>query len=303
MIYFDSERCFGTASYYLWKLFSEHRPSYTLTTSVTSDRDDAALAGRIGVGTWGTSAEFKDVRVEKGGQVLYEAAVPTDPTAWQSSGGRWQVEDGVYRQARESIGFSTFGDPGWSDYTLTLKARKISGNEGFLILIGTTDEDRLWWNLGGWGNREHGVELNQAAVGPRVEGTIEAGRWYDIRVELESRTVRCHLDGRLIHEATVPPKRALHALAGVDQNSGELVLKVINTASVAVSSQVDPGDARYQSATPRVIVLTSDAPGDNNSLDEPQKVRPVPRTIAPLSESKAVEFPPSSLTIIRISQQ
>jgi hypothetical protein len=41
------------------------------------------------------------------------------------------------------------GDPTWSDYTMTLKARKLSGSEGFLVFFGLpTDDARSQWNLG-----------------------------------------------------------------------------------------------------------------------------------------------------------
>ena len=45
------------------------------------------------------------------------------------------------------------------DCTLTLKARKTGGDEGFLILFqanGTSDKH--WWNIGGWGNTQSGLE-------------------------------------------------------------------------------------------------------------------------------------------------
>lgn len=301
MIYFDSEKVFGTASYYLWKLFAEHRPTHSVSTKVASSDESAPVAGRIGLGTWGTSAEFKDVRVEKDGAVLYGENFLTDADSWTHSGGRWNVEDGVYRQGRPSTGFSTIGDANWSDYTLTLKARKTSGGEGFLILVGTSEDDRLWWNLGGWGNREHGIELNQTPVGERVEGTIETGRWYDVKVELKGRTIKCHLDGKLVHDAVVPAKRSLHATAGIDEKSGELVIKVINPTRNAISTRIDlKGDA-YRTS-PSVIRLTSAKPDDNNTLDEPTKVAPNTATLPALKDDPVVEFPAASLTIIRVGK-
>jgi len=71
MIYFDSHRAYGTASYHLWKLFGLNRPSCTVQTDVESTSGkQPAIAGAIGVGTWDTAAEFKDIRVEKGGETL-----------------------------------------------------------------------------------------------------------------------------------------------------------------------------------------------------------------------------------------
>jgi hypothetical protein len=42
------------------------------------------------------------------------------------------------------------GDKFWTDYMLTLKARKISGSEGFLNLFRIAKNgDRIWRNIGG----------------------------------------------------------------------------------------------------------------------------------------------------------
>ena len=42
------------------------------------------------------------------------------------------------------------GDKSWTDYTVSVKARKLAGQEGFLVLFRVnSDEDKCWWNLGG----------------------------------------------------------------------------------------------------------------------------------------------------------
>ena len=74
MIYFDGTRVFGTASYYLWKLFGTNRPDQMVTADVEfPNAKPPIIAGQIGVGTWAATAEFKDIRVEKDGEVLYES--------------------------------------------------------------------------------------------------------------------------------------------------------------------------------------------------------------------------------------
>jgi alpha-L-arabinofuranosidase len=302
MIYFDSSRVFGTASYHLWKMFGTNVPTHTVATEVTSSSDDEPVSGAIGLGTWGTSAEFKDVRIEKAGEAVHVSDFSNGQGEWKPEGGRWSVEDGVYRQGRPSISFSRIGNADWSDYTLTLKARKLQGPEGFVIMFGSKGDDRLWWNLGGWGNREHGVELNQSPVGDKVQGTIETGRWYDVKVELSGRKVKCYLDGHLVHDVTVPATRTLHSVAGIDQSSGELILKVINSGTKSAAATFDIAGSEYRASTPVVSVLTSASPRDNNSLDEPLKVKPASLTAPSLAENASWEFPPSSLTIIRIKK-
>ena len=186
MIYFDSLRCYGTVSYYLWKLFGLNQPDYTTHTDVNYTPDDpGAITGGIGVGTWGTTAEFKDIRVEKNGQTLYASDFATGANDWKSDGGDWSATDGVYRQNERAEALSYFGDPSWTDYTITLARReKLSGPEGFLIVFGHKNNDKFWWNVGGWGNRDHAIEFNQTDVGPHVRGHVETDRWYAIKVQV-----------------------------------------------------------------------------------------------------------------------
>lgn len=167
------------------------------------------FVGRIGVGTWQTRAEFKDVRVVRAGRELFASQFRGGAAPWRPRGGQWKAVDGVYRQSAGHPGaVALAGDAKWSDYTLTLKVRKISGKEGFLVLFRVrSPHDYYWWNIGGWGNTAYGIERRQGqemvVVGKRVPGSVRAGQWYDVRVELSGPQVRCYLDGRLIHDRTI----------------------------------------------------------------------------------------------------
>jgi hypothetical protein len=165
-----------------------------------------SIRGIIGVGTWSTQAEFKDIKVTQGSKVLWSSDFTMGLTDWKTIRGKWEVAEGALRQtSSEEDTRAVIGNPTWSDYTLTLKARKISGNEGFLILFGLPDEHTLsWWNVGGWGNTAHAIQA-PGVTEARVPGRIETNRWYDLKVELSSNTVRTFLDNQLVNTATQPP--------------------------------------------------------------------------------------------------
>jgi alpha-L-arabinofuranosidase len=308
MIYFDGTRVFGTASYHLWKLFGTNRPDQMVKADVEFAHVEApVIAGKIGVGTWAATAEFKDVRVERDGDVLYESNFSQNAEGWQPEGGRrsrrstWQVQDGVYRQDREGYALSYFGDESWSNYTLSLKARKLSGNEGFLIVFGRKEGERYWWNLGGWGNSQHAIELNQTPVGRPARGRIESDRWYDIKIELEGNRIRCFLDGVLIHDAESTPPETFFVNAGREDASGDLIAKAINIASEPVRAQVRIEGAADMKLTAKMIVLRSSSLQDNNSLAEPNQVVPKEETLDIAGLEFAHEFPKYSLTVFRVS--
>jgi alpha-L-arabinofuranosidase len=300
MIYFDTTRVFGTVSYYLWKLFAENRPACSVKTEVELiSEKPQAIAGAIGVGTWNTSAEFKDIRVEKEGQVLFQSDFTKGADNWKTDGGSWSVVDGAYRQADPAVGLSFFGDESWRDYTLTLKARKLRGAEGFLIAFGRKGEERNWWNIGGWGNTEHAIEFNQNSVGRHVAGSVEPDRWYDIRIEVAGRRIRCSLDGKLVHdEIAVAPNR-FFSLAGKDPQ-GDLVIKTINAGAESINATVNVAGLAHISPEAGMTILKSEHGSDNNSLETPAKVIPTTTMIKGVGSSFSHEFPAYSFTILRL---
>ena len=110
------------------------------------------------------------------------------------------------------------GDKSWKDYTFSLKARKLGGAEGFLILFRVNNEDeKSWWNLGGWGNTLHGIEKDEVVT--QVPGSIETDRWYDIRIEVKGSAIKCYLDGKLIHDVKHTAIPSLYASATRDSRT------------------------------------------------------------------------------------
>jgi hypothetical protein len=160
------------------------------------------INGCIGVGTWNTQAEFKDIKVTApDGKVLFTSDFSTNTAGWKFlGGGEWKIQDGALQQTSDKEFVRAIaGDKSWTDYTLELTARKLGGREGFMVFFHiNSDRDRIWWNLGGWGNTQNGVEMGKTMDGK--PGTIEEGHWYKIRIEVKAASVKCWLDGELIHD-------------------------------------------------------------------------------------------------------
>ncbi len=157
-------------------------------------------------------------------------------------------DGGLYAELIQNRGVERLGPAGHSDARLppmctlekglSLKARKISGAEGFIIPVGLADGRRVQWNVGGWGNRRHAVQVTDAVVGEFTPGSVETGRWYDIRVEVRDRTVRGFLDGVLVQERTLPRIDKVLSIAGRDDKTGDIVIKVVNSAPDAAPMSV-----------------------------------------------------------------
>ncbi len=165
------------------------------------------ISGLVGVGTWATQAEFKEVRVTKDGQTLFESDFSKGLGGWKTWRGRWEVVDGALRQTSlEEDARALIGDLACSDCTLTFKARKLGGAEGFLALFGlpvADSREKSWWNIGGWSNSAHGIQ-SPGIPEKRVPGRIGNDRWYDVKVELSGNTVRVYLDNALVQSGSRP---------------------------------------------------------------------------------------------------
>jgi DUF1680 family protein/alpha-L-arabinofuranosidase len=300
-IQFDNSRVCGTPSYYVQKMFSQSRGDVVLGLDVESPSVEVAgKGGAIGVGTWATQAEFKDLKVTQGDKVLFQSNSIEGSKGWRTLGGRWQIQDGALRQTAGGENIRAIaGDKAWKDYTYTLKARKLGGAEGFLVLFNVRDDQaKSWWNLGGWGNNRHAVESEGVGDGG-VGGRIETGRWYDIRIELSGSHIRCFLDGKLIHDLH-PASRSLFAVASRAGKSGDVILKVVNVAEEALPAEIafrGPG-AAVKSAV--ATVLTSASAEDENTLDQPANVVPATAAVAGAAADFRHVFPAHSVTVMQI---
>lgn len=308
MIHFDSSRVFARASYYVQKLFAEHLPSVALPTTVTvTPAGEKTIDGPIGVGTWNTAAEFRDVRVERDGTVLYQSNFDRAPLTWspvtgrgQGSRGTWSVADGAYRQSADAISFSYLSASDAANTTISLKARKISGAEGFLVMGGQVDGRRVQWNVAGWGNTQSAIQAGDAIVGRAARHRIDTGRWYDLRLEVRGRTVRGYIDGVLLNEATYPRIDTVLAISGRDDRTGEVIIKALNTGPDAAAVTFDITGVARIAATGQLTTISSPDPLDENSFEAPRKIVPVTSAVTGLGKSFTRTLPPYSLAILRV---
>lgn len=302
-IVFDSSRVYGTPSYHVQAMFGQNRGDVNLPVELTcpSIEDQSLRRGMVGVGTWRTQAEFKDIRVTRDGQTLFASDFTKPLKGWRTQKGKWEVKDGMLRQMGTDEDVRAFvGDANWGNYTLSLKARKLGGTEGFLVIVGAlNDRGKSWWNIGGWGNKHHGLEMRNVD-GTRVPGSIETGRWYDIRVELQGARIRCYLDDKLVQESGSAKMKALYAVAGRVDATNDILLKVVNAAEFPLDAQVGLTGVTEVSRSAQGLVLTSTSGDDENTFAEPLKISPQIMTIDNAAATFRHTFPAHSVSVLRI---
>jgi len=199
--------CVGAVAWFAFR--GENSPQTPMEATINSiPAQPERKHGAIGLGAWRTQVAYTNIVVTKGTNTLFKSDFIPGAPGWRPINGVWIATNGVFFQTSIADDCrAVAGDPAWSDYTMTVRARKLGGMEGFLILFNVVDDQNCtWWNIGGWDNTCHEVSLMNTVSGrdtilsDKVPGKIDTGRWYNIRVELNGDHMRCYLDDVLIHD-------------------------------------------------------------------------------------------------------
>ena len=311
MIYFDNTTVSPSVNYQVQKLFGHNAGDACLPTKVELQAGGDASPAPNGVllGGWQTSVKFDDVKVVSDKKTVLDESFDSDATRWTPLSGDWQVANGTYVQtAREEPALSRFGFPDTgSGYTLTLRALKTGGSEGFLVGFASADGDNyIWWNIGGWGNTQHALEHavggTRSPLGQPVRGRIEANRWYDIRIQVANNRIQCYLDGTLIHDVadtTAERKGSDLATSCVrDSATGDVIVKLVSRSSSAIAAQLDLSALGDLPPTATATVLSGD-PLAENAFGQPATLLPK-TSVIPVAARFSYTVPPNSLSILRL---
>ena len=311
---FDTLRSFGTPSYWVQQMFSANRGDVTLQGSVSKVNETPKPiklpTGGIGVGTWRTSAEYSNIKVEQDGKTLFDSN--SELSSLKPQSGDWKKQaNGAFRQSGMNEDCQAIV-PGqnWGDYTLTMKAKKLAGDEGFLIMFHVKDKENwFWWNIGGWGNTRHAIEQmnggGKSGFGEASPGKIETNRLYDIRVVVKGALVQCYLDDKLIHtvEYKEDPSEGLGMVATLEEKSGDILIKLVNISDTPRSTQINLKGVSTLSKTGSAIVLTSEKPSDENSFENPKKIAPKTVRLSDVKPQFDYVCPAYSVSILRLKQK
>ena len=309
MIRFNSEKSMGTPSYYVQQLFPANigtrviktKCEYTLPEKHTAVD---ATPVHVGLATWATNVQYRNARVVIDGKE-YNVS---DFDAWKVVSGRWNVDGATYTQqskAQPAVAFSPF-DIQSSKYSFKVEAMKQSGDEGFLAVVGLKDaKNYQWYNVGGWGNSQNNVEQTQGggkmSLARDRSFKVEDGRWYEVQVDVDGDSIQCYLDGKKDFAVRLQESlmSGVYASTTLDEQTGELIVKVVNTGWGDVPGEISLKNFNAKSAT---LTRLSSAEGtDENTLDNPKNIVPKQAPVSVSGDKVTFQVPSYSVNIIRIS--
>lgn len=287
MIWFDNHRVYGSANYYVQKMFMNNLPTQLLKTEKTGlDKTeligDGKICGGIEIAADRCGAEFYDIKI-------------TDN------------ETGAVK-SYDKINFANGGEKALDEissghYTVELKAKRLSGDLGFkLTFAKRADRERYVWSIGGWQNQDclidkvegHGSCLTQSRF------SVETGVEYSLKLIVDGRQLKTYINGKLwndIEDKQLVIEELYHT-AGIDDVTGDIIVKAVNVKSTPVKSVLELPFIEKISGS--IEILSGYEDNDRNSFDEPERVSPVSESIASDTNSIELEFAPKSVNIIRI---
>lgn len=291
MIWFDNHRVFGTANYYVQKLFMNHQGDVQLDWTLEEapepqmmTKDPTKIAGQIGLTRDDTTVEYYQIQVknEDTGEVLTYAD---------------QVID-------ENNSLSLLGEIQWVNYTVKMKAKERSGYKGFKILFGYQDEDNHYsWTVGGWQNQDtflsernkgRGTDMSQFLL------SVDKDREYDLELRVRGRYMETWVDGIRYHAVDHLPVVAepLYVTVGKDLSTGEVIIKAVN-----VQAQPQKAVLQLEGIGPCIKARKYEMAGASldamNDLDNPRSLMPIETDIE-IKNGEEYTFLRHSVTILRI---
>ena len=145
------------------------------------------------------------------------------------------------------------------------------------------------------------MDGQKSEIGTSTPFTAEADKWYDVRVELQGRDIKCYVDDKLVAEATdkpAAPAPALFAAASRVDETGEVILKVVNSVDAAQQVEINLRGVTEVAKEASAELLTG-RPTDMNTVEEPTKVAPKDAPITDAAATFVHEFPAYSVSVIR----
>lgn len=294
MIWFDAERSFGTANYYVQKLFMENQGCHTLplqkedfpAPECRTEQPDR-IAGKIRLDCDDSVVEYRNIEILN-----------------QDTGEKVSFDDCCVGGGKKAVPLSSVD---WQNYALTLRATEKEGFKGFRISFGIKDEaNRLCWSIGGWQNQDTAVtetidgrnsDLSQCLI------TVEREREYELKLQVNGRRIRTFIDGKPYHDIEARPVYvdALYLSAGEDEN-GDVLVKAVNLSNQDRKTVLSLQGLEEKRRSVEAAVMQGWQRKEENSFEEPEKISPRTEKAEFEGTELAWNFPGESVTVLRIAR-
>lgn len=323
LIWFNNHQVTGSINYYVQKIFSSNQGTGLYSSVLKgAEIEQKDLSGRVGVGTWYTSAEFDNVKItdNETGKTLGEDSFSFPDFRWNwedVNDSDFKVKDGKLIHPTTDMNYSNvgnaayFGKDEWTNYTYTVEATKLEGSEGFIIPFAVKDKNNnFFWNLGGWDNTvsclqqvENGIKTGQI-IGTVKPFTAEVSKTYELKVVINGRNVKCYVDNELYVDYTTGSESEAEAYQVVSTDeTGDIIVKLVNVTDTKKTFAIDVTGAKNIESTATVYQVEGDSLGNDNILGAKEDCIMEEFTVDGFSEKFNFTAPRYSVTVIRLHKK
>ncbi len=322
LIWFNNHQVTGSISYYVQKLFSNNAGSKLLSSTLDGAKvEQKPLSGRIGIGTWYTAAEFDNVKIvsNETDKTLGSDKFSLPLNFWWNweniyDSNDFEIKNGKLVQTNTWMPYTEtgmvayFGCDDWSNYTYTVEATKLDGNEGFIIPFAVKDSQNCWfWNIGGWGNTVSCLQQIENGAKSKILDTekpcvIETGKTYNLKVVVSGTEVKCYIDDVLYIDydtASNAEAEAYHVVS-TDKN-GDVIIKIVNVTETSRVFAVDLNGASVKS-TALINQVAGNSLANDNILGAKEDCIMEEFTASGFSDKFNYTVPQYSVTCIRLEK-
>ncbi len=287
MIWFDNNRVYGTANYYVQKMFMNNLPTNLLKVEKSgfdklSVMGEECITGGISLMADNCSAEFKNIRI-------------TDNVTGEV-------------KAFDNLEFINGGEADIMQmtsgrYTIEFDAKRSSGDLGFKLTFARKKNDhRIVWSIGDWQNQDTIIDKFEPRGSCLTQSrfSVETGITYKLKLVVDGRQITTYINGELANN--IEDKRQineeLYYTAGLDDATGDVIVKAVNVNDAATAGEIEiPFVDRIDAVVSELSGYNKD---DMNSFEEPTKVSPTENKIISETNSFSYEFKPMSVNVFRI---
>jgi alpha-L-arabinofuranosidase len=296
MNWFDNHRAYGSANYYVQKLFMNNLGNRLINIEATDIPDVRSenkytnkISGKIRLSGIESNVSYSNI------------CITNDDTG--------EVID--FSDCNLKLGeIKELTDIDYANYTISLKAVENEGLKGFNIDFGYKDKDNHFlWLLGGWQNQDTAVTERIAGRNAdlsQCQFSVEKNREYNLKLVVRGRMVNTYIDGKPIHttESKPPIKEPLYYTASIVKNNDggdEVILKTVNIRDKSQSVKVEIKG--YSVEKIKVYQMQGWDLSAKNDFDNPTLVSPKEFDFDVSGRDFDFEFPKESITVFRMKMK
>lgn len=296
LIMFDQHRTYGTACYYVQKLFMRHQGDHLLKIEASGlqrlPQKPVPIHGTFGIETDQAHIDVFDITVKN-----------------DDTGEMQRLDDVSISPDNKS---AEFGTTFWDNYTISFQARKndedsganISGSRWYSFYYGKTETENRTWVMDWW--------MNLATNRHSIEGSMyeivshrffpEPGRIYRYQIAVNGCHLKTRIDGELYMDTTDSPPiiEELYYTASTENSTGDIIVKAVNVQNDDVEVVVNITGLEKCLSIAEIDSIAGYSLDERNSYENPTKITSK-KTCIELSEHQfPYVFPARSVTIMRL---